>query len=187
MPPISRFPQLLAFAVSLPLLMAPVVQAATSTSAKPEFVFRDKDGKPQSVSVETNYYPKELNNPVAKIDNRLNPKLMRAATIAQERANAHSRARCWQYVKEALLASGAVSSYPKTAYAKEAGQELVNSYGFKKLAVRDPFKAPVGAVIVYGASKAAGHVEIRTKEGFVSDFRSKVPSPRPLLGVYAKS
>ncbi|MEY2538877.1 MAG: hypothetical protein QOG67_2617, partial [Verrucomicrobiota bacterium] len=30
------------------------------------------------------------------------------------------------------------------------------------------------------------HVEIRTKDGFVSDFRSKIPSPRPLLGVYTK-
>ena len=40
--------------------------------------------------------------------------------------------------------------------------------------------------VVYGASKAAGHVEIRTKDGFASDFRSKIPSPRPLLGVYAK-
>jgi hypothetical protein len=187
MPPTSRFPQLLVFTASLALLTAPVVHAANSTSSKPVFAFRDKDGKTQSIPVETSYYPKKLINPLAKVDKSLNPTLMRAATIAQERANAHSRARCWQYVKEALLASGAVNSYPKTAYAKEAGQELVNSYGFKKLAVRDPFKAPVGAVIVYGASKAAGHVEIRTKDGFVSDFLSKVPSPRPLLGVYAKS
>jgi hypothetical protein len=187
MPCITRFPQLLVLTAGLAFVTAPVVHAATSTSPKPEFVFRDKDGKAQSVPVEANYYPKKLTNPVARVDKSLNPKLMRAATIAQERANAHSRARCWQYVKEALLASGAVNSYPKTAYAKEAGQELVNSYGFRKLAVRDPFKAPVGSVIVYGASKAAGHVEIRTKEGFVSDFRSKVPSQRPLLGVYAKS
>ncbi len=112
---------------------------------------------------------------------------MRAATIAEERAHAHSGSRCWQYVKEALLAAGAVNSYPKTAYAKQAGDELVNSYGFKKLAVRDPYQAPVGSVIVYGASKAAGHVEIRTRDGFVSDFRSNIPSRRPLLGVYAKA
>jgi hypothetical protein len=71
--------------------------------------------------------------------------------------------------------------------AKQAGQELVSNYGFKKLPVSDPYAAPMGAVLVYGASKAAGHVEIRTKDGFVSDFKSKVPSPRPLLGVYAKS
>ena len=112
---------------------------------------------------------------------------MRAATIAQERANAHSRAQCWHYVKEALVASGAVSSYPKSVYAKDAAKELVSSYGFKKLSVRDPYKAPVGSVLVYNAKNGAGHVEIRTKSGFASDFRSKIPSPRPLIGVYSKS
>ncbi len=111
---------------------------------------------------------------------------MQAATIAQERAHAHSRSRCWHYVKEALLASGAIDSRPKTALAKDAAQDLVSNYGFKKLLVSDPFAAPVGSVLVYGANRAAGHVEIRTREGFVSDFRSRTPSPRPLLGVYAK-
>jgi hypothetical protein len=64
---------------------------------------------------------------------------------------------------------------------------LVSSYGFKKLPVRDPFKAPIGSVLVYGDKKAAGHVEIRTRDGFVSDFKSKIPSPRPLIGVFSKS
>jgi len=89
-------------------------------------------------------------------------------------------------VKEALVASGAVNSYPKTEYAKEAATELVSTYGFKKLPVRDPYKAPVGSVLVYNAKNGAGHVEIRTKSGFASDFRSKSPSPRPLIGVYTK-
>jgi hypothetical protein len=151
------------------------------------FNFKDSKGKAESVPVVSSYYPKKIQYPVAKTDRRVNPNLMRAATIAQEKARAHSRSLCWRYVKEALLASGAVSSYPKTAYAKDAGQELVSSFGFKKLSILDPFKAPVGAVLVYGANRAAGHVEIRTKDGFVSDFRSKTPSPRPLLGVYAKS
>jgi hypothetical protein len=155
--------------------------------AKSKFVFKDANGKTQSADVITQYQAKKIVQPLAKVDRSFDPKLMRAATIAQERANAHSRSRCWHYVKEALLASGAVSSYPKTAYAKEAGQELVSSYGFKKLAVCDPYKAPVGSVLVYGASRAAGHVEIRTKDGFVSDFKSKIPSPRPLIGVYGKS
>jgi hypothetical protein len=53
--------------------------------------------------------------------------------------------------------------------------------------VSDPYQAPVGAVLVYGAKRAAGHVEIRTENGFVSDFRSKTPSRRPLLGVFAKT
>lgn len=169
------------------LLAATAVHAAGVDPSKAQFTFKDANGKTQSASVVSKYYPKKIQHPLAKVDGTLSPKLMRAATIAQDRAHAHSRARCWQYVKEALLASGAVSSYPKTAYAKQAGQELVRNYGFKKLPVRDPFKAPVGSVIVYGAKKAAGHVEIRTKDGFVSDFKSKIPSPRPLLGIYAKS
>lgn len=162
--------------------------AATAVhGATPIFTFKDRNGKTQSVDVVTRYRRDKIQHPLAKIDSSINPKLMKAATIAQERARAHSRSQCWRYVKEALLASGAVSSYPGTAYAKEAGSELTSKFGFKKLSVRDPYKAPVGSVLVYGASKAAGHVEIRTKDGFVSDFKSKIPSPRPLIGVYAKS
>lgn len=170
------------------LLSATAVHAQVLASSKSsQFVFKDAQGKTQSADVLTKYQPRKIVYPIARVDRGIDPKLMRAATIAQERAHAHSRSRCWQYVKEALLASGVISSYPKTVYAKEAGQELVKNYGFKKLAVRDPFKAPVGSVLVYGASRAAGHVEIRTKDGFASDFRSKIPSPRPLIGVYAKS
>lgn len=165
--------------------MAAAARAETPSSDR--FTYKDAQGRTQSAEVVTKYQPKKIVSPIAKIDKGIDPKLMRAATIAQERARAHSRSRCWQYVKEALLASGIISSYPKTVYAKEAGRELVNNYGFKKLSVRDPFKAPVGSVLVYGASKAAGHVEIRTQDGFVSDFRSRIPSRRPLLGVYAKS
>lgn len=168
-------------------LGATAARAQVIESAKSKFTFKDSDGKTQSAEVVTKYQPKKIVHPIAKVDSSIDPKLRRAATIAQERARTHSRSRCWQYVKEALLASGIIGSYPKTAYAKEAGRELASNYGFKKLSVRDPFKAPVGSVLVYGASRAAGHVEIRTKDGFVSDFRSKIPSPRPLIGVYAKS
>ena len=76
-------------------------------------------------------------------------------------------------MKEALLASGVISSRPTTEYAKQAGQELVNNYGFRKLPVNDPYQAPVGSVLVYNANRAAGHVELRTKDGFVSDFYLK--------------
>jgi hypothetical protein len=70
----------------------------------------------------------------------------------------------------------------------ECRQHLVHCFSiFKKLSVRDPYKAPVGSVLVYNNKKGAGHVEIRTKSGFASDFRSKIPSPRPLIGVYTKS
>ena len=139
-----------------------------------------------SAPIVDEYQKKKLVYPAAKIDPKLDPKLMRAATIADERAHAHSKSRCWHYVKDALLASGVIDSRPKTSLAKEAGDELVRNYGFKKLSVRDPFKAPLGSVLVYTARGSAGHVEIRTKTGFVSDFRAKTPSRRPLLGVYAK-
>jgi hypothetical protein len=152
-----------------------------------KFVFKDASGKATSVDVVETYQPKKIVRPFAKIDSLVDPKLMRAATIAEERAHAHSRRQCWHYVKEALLASGVIRSRPTTAYAKQAGQELVNNFGFKKLAVSDPYQAPIGSVLVYNANRAAGHVEIRTKDGFVSDFRSKTPSRRPLLGVFVKS
>jgi hypothetical protein len=157
-----------------------------SLTFKPQFVFKDRNGKTVSAPIVDEYQKKKLVYPAAKVDPRLNPKLMQAATIAQERAHAHSKSRCWHYVKEALLASGVIEGRPKTALAKQAGDELVRDYGFKKLPIRDPFAAPIGSVLVYNARGAAGHVEIRTKNGFVSDFRSPTPSKRPLIGVYAK-
>ena len=169
------------------LLAATAVGADGLASSKPRFVFKDAQGKMQSAEIVTKYQSKKIVYPLAKVDPKIDSKLRRAATIAEERSHAHSHSQCWHYVKEALVAAGVVNSRPKSELAKEAGQELVTSYGFKKLAVRDPFAAPVGAVLVYGAKRAAGHVEIRTKDGFVSDFRSKKPSRRPLLGVYAKS
>jgi hypothetical protein len=150
------------------------------------YSYKTPEGKKESIPVITQYYPQRIVYPFAKVDRHIDGKLMQAATIAQERAHAHSRSMCWHYVKEALLASGVIDSRPKSELAKDAAQDLVNNYGFKKLPVGDPFAAPVGSVLVYGANRAAGHVEIRTRDGFVSDFYSKTPSPRPLLGVYAK-
>ena len=148
--------------------------------------FKTPDGREESVPVITHYYPNQIVHPLGTTDRHLDPKLSRAATIAQERAHAHSRSMCWHAVKEALLASGVIDSRPKSEYARDAAQDLVSNYGFKKLSVRDPFAAPIGSVLVYGTSRSVGHVEIRTKDGFVSDFRSPTPSHRPLIGVYAK-
>ncbi len=172
----------------------PATASALSMSPPPrsnpqpsKFVFKDASGKATSVDVVQSYQPTKIVRPFTTADRQLDPKLMRAATIAEERAHAHSRRQCWHAVKEALLASGVISSRPTTAYAKQAGQELVSNYGFRKLPVSDPYQAPVGSVLVYNASRAAGHVEIRTQNGFVSDFRSKTPSRRPLLGIFIKS
>ena len=148
--------------------------------------FKDPNGRQESVPIITHYYPNQIVHPLGTTDRHLDPKLSRAATIAQERAHAHSRSMCWHAVKEALLASGVIDSRPKSEYARDAAQDLVSNYGFKKLSVRDPFAAPIGSVLVYGTSRSVGHVEIRTKDGFVSDFRSPTPSHRPLIGVYAK-
>ena len=160
--------------------------ALVFSAPDPKLVYRDASGKKQSIEIVDKYYPKKIVQPFAG-DSKIDPKLRRAATIAEERARAHSLSKCWHYVKEALVAAGVVKSRPQTTLAKQAGQELVNNYGFKKLPVSDPYQAPVGAVLVYDAKRAAGHVEIRTENGFVSDFRSKTPSRRPLLGVFTKS
>src|SRR5438067_13305248 len=188
----QKSPHLILLALGCAALLPATASALSMTPPRSnpqpsKFVFKDASGKATSVDVVQSYQPNKIVRPFAKADRQLDPKLMRAATIAEERAHAHSRRQCWHAVKEALLASGVISSRPKTEYAKQAGQELVNNYGFQKLPVNDPYQAPVGSVLVYNANRAAGHVEIRTKDGFVSDFRSKTPSHRPLLGVFVKS
>ena len=166
----------------------PMGQQSVNHTTQPysRFSFKTPGGKKESVPVITQYYPNQIVYPYGKIDRHIDGRLMQAATIAQERAHAHSRSRCWHYVKDALLASGVIDSRPKTELARDAASELVSNYGFKRLPVTDPFSAPVGSVLVYGTSRSVGHVELRTRDGFVSDFRSKTPSRRPLLGVYAK-
>ena len=108
-----------------------------------------------------------------------------ALRLAERSARAHSIHRCWRYVKRALQKAGVVDCYPRTAFAKQAAVELPERYGFKEIEVNDPFDAPVGAVLVYGG-RGAGHVELRTEKGFVSDHASLKPSPRPLIGVFVK-
>ena len=154
-------------------------------SSTKRFVYRDTSGRVTSVKIIRHYWTTPINHPFAKIDPRLDPRLTRAATLAQERANAHSQAQCWHYVKHALFSAGVISSYPKTAYAAEAGDELIHSYGFRRLPIHDPYAAPLGAVLVYG-DRIHGHVEIRTKDGFVSDYHSKYHCSYPLVAVYGK-
>ncbi len=112
-------------------------------------------------------------------------RMIRAAEIATRRAQPRMTWYCWRYVKDALLAANLVSSRPTSPYAKNAGSELCQKYGFTKINVTDPMKAPLGSVVVYGGPDA-GHVELRTATGFVSDFISATPYPRPLVGVFVK-
>lgn len=172
-------------AVAVLSICATAVQAEGLSTSKSHFYYKDASGRITGARIIRRYYTET--HPQAAVDPRIDPRLRKAATIAQERSSAHTKARCWRYVKEALLESGAVSSYPKTNYACEAGEELSHNYGFQKLPIRDPYAAPVGAVIVYAkGSGGAGHVEIRTKNGFVSDYHATVRCYYPVLAIYAK-
>lgn len=154
-------------------------------NSKSHFVYKEKSGKVSSVRIVRRYWTRKIVHPFAYVDPRIDPKLLRAASIAQERASARTHYRCWQYVKQALVAAGVVGSYPTTAYAAEAGQELAQKYGFQRLSITDPYKAPLGSILVYG-NRSRGHVEIRTKDGFVSDYHSKNRCYYPLIAVYGK-
>lgn len=112
-------------------------------------------------------------------------RMVKAAEIASARARSRSTKWCWRYVKDALLASKIIETRPTSGYAKQAARELTADYGFKKIRETNPYKAPIGSVLVYGG-RGAGHVEFRTARGFVSDFVSLTPSPRPLIGIYVK-
>lgn len=116
---------------------------------------------------------------------QMDERMFDAVRLAERSARSRSIHRCWRYVKRALQKAGVVECYPRTAFARQAAVELPERYGFKEIDVTDPFEAPVGAVLVYGG-RGAGHVEFRTKQGFVSDHASRKPSPRPLIGVFIK-
>ena len=113
------------------------------------------------------------------------PRMIKAAEIARQRAHPRMTWHCWAYVKDALLAANVVQTRPTSGWARQAGEELCTKYGFKKISTMNPMKAPIGAVIVYGGQDA-GHVELRTENGFVSDFISAQPYPRPVIGIYVK-
>ncbi len=127
----DSFPRLLAIAGFI-FLAANVAHGQMLASPKSKFTFKDANGKTDSAEIVTKYAPKKIVQPFAKVDPSIDPKLRKAATIAEERAHAHSREQCWHYVKEALLASGAVTSYPKTVNAKDAAGELVKQLRLQK-------------------------------------------------------
>jgi hypothetical protein len=116
---------------------------------------------------------------------RYDARMIHAAKIAQKRARRQTTWHCWAYVKDALLAANVVATRPTSPWARQAGDELVQRFGFKRLLQNDPRRAPVGAVVVYGGPDA-GHVELRTHDGFVSDFFSPTPYPRPVIGIFVK-
>ncbi len=182
-PSLASTPLFAAFAMTkriyfLTLVAVLALSPAIASARSNESLYNPREAQKLSESQKGLFGPKS-----SKF--RYDKRMIKAAEIAAARARKNSISRCWRYVKQALLASKVIDSYPKTVYAKQAAGELQANYGFKKIKVTDPFKAPVGAVLVYGG-RGAGHVEIRTEEGFVSDFKSATPSPRPLIGVYIK-
>ena len=161
----------------LPILLAVLLSTVAAASAEESLLDKPKSrtltGEEQSM-----FGPKSRGV-------QYDPRMIRAAQIARQRAHPRMTWHCWAYVKDALLAANVVQSRPTSAWAREAGAELTRNYGFKKISTMDPYKAPVGAVIVYGGQDA-GHVELRTENGFVSDFISRAAYPRPVLGIYVK-
>jgi hypothetical protein len=168
------------------ILLGQELRAEGLVTSRSHFYYRNAAGGVSRVRIIRHYYQPVV-HANATIDPRLSPALRRAVSIAEERASAHTKGRCWQYVKEALVAAHAIPSYPKTAYACDAGEELMRDFGFKRLPIHDPYAAPLGAVLVYGrGSRGSGHIELRTKTGFVSDYHSKWKCFYPLLAVYGK-
>src|SRR5438105_15871408 len=95
--------------------------ALVFSAPNPKFNYTDTSGKKQSVEVVDKYYPKKIVQPFAKLDSKIDPKMRRAATIAEERARAHSLSKCWHFVKEGLGAGGVVEARSETTLAKTAG------------------------------------------------------------------
>lgn len=119
-----------------------------------------------------------LSGPVAAV------KSMKGEAISSDsKKKDSSLGQCYKYVKIALLASGMVRHYLKGEAARDAGPELQKD-GYRNLldnpahGLKSPYDAPVGAVIVYDVTDGSrwGHIEVRTSEGFASDYFS--PRPR---------
>lgn len=97
--------------------------------------------------------------------------------VAVEKAEAKSTGWCARYVREALKAGGI--NVATTKYAKDYGPKLVEA-GFTELNVTEEGYAPrVGDVAVFdpyeGQPNQAGHMQVFTRSGWVSDFLQKDP------------
>jgi hypothetical protein len=163
----------IAFSLCLLLLIAPQARAASESLIEAQMARALRPQEKMMFGPQAGKY-------------RYDSRMIRAAMIAQSRVQKHSTSMCWRYVKTALLAAGAVDSYPKSVYARQAAQELPKSYGFRRIRCSNPYLAPMGSVLVYGGADA-GHVEIRTPGGYSSDFLSPRPYlKRPLVGIFVK-
>src|SRR4051812_43874132 len=106
--------------------------------SRTHFYYSNFDGSVGTARIMRHYWRVPATHPDAPVDDRLDPRLRKAASIAKERANARSKSRCWQYVKTALMDAGVINSYPKSNYATQAGEEFDQNYVVKKLASHSP-------------------------------------------------
>jgi hypothetical protein len=95
-----------------------------------------------------------------------------------------SRGLCTKGVRMAMQAGGwwpcgeGLGMAPQT----DAGPNLLRN-GFKKISLRDPSQAKPGTILIYKGvcsrsvdkNSAYGHIEMRTKTGYASDFMSSRP------------
>jgi hypothetical protein len=96
---------------------------------------------------------------------------------------------CYRYVKAAMLNAGLSKKYLGGAKASDAGSYLKKE-GFINI-LNNPDVAgkinslkdfPTGTILVYSGGKA-GHIEIKTNNGYISDFINE----RPVIGSPEKS
>lgn len=122
-----------------------------------------------------------------------NAEVMKMIRVMKAKAG-RPKGQCYRHAKVGLRAAGLVDRYLKGESAKGAGRELEKSC-FRNIMglVRTPEAAPVGAILVYEGGRH-GHLEVRTEDGFVSDYTSRIPRTgggaegrnRVLKAVYVK-
>jgi len=140
----------------------------------------------ESVPIITIIIPNQNRPSSGPTDKHLDPKLTRAATIAQERAM-RTPAQCAGIMSKKLARLPGSSIHDQKASMPGMRRRIWScNYGFKKLSMRDPFARRIGSVLVYGPAAASVTSRSGRRTVFVSDFRSPTPRNRPLIGVYAK-
>jgi len=128
-------------------------------------------------------------HPVAKVAAPATGTISAAIAYALKHKEAHSIHLCLKYVKRALFANRMIRSYPGIVAAKDFGPFL-GKEGFDNLLETRPgtnlSNAPIGAIIVYRPVEMQeyrgktiyGHIEIKTEEGYVSDYLNPLPTYR---------
>lgn len=99
------------------------------------------------------------------------------------------RGYCYRYVKKALLRSGLTTKYLKGAKAYEAAKGPLDKEGFTDVLKDKEIRSfistlndlPNGTILVYNGGKA-GHIEVKTHLGYISDSISE----RPVIGLPEK-